>query len=203
MAGGIYLGSKMNSSQTAPVAPQPAATAPTTPAAQPVTETPVASPTPTVFQPTPSVWTKGDTFVGTAPFVGFTTYLMTGWTEKKETVGTGFKVTIANGNYQIVISQAPGGGGTCTYPGDQPVQMASPFNQPTDIPGFPDTNRQFRRATQPGEPTGATLTYLFCQQKSGNTYAMPTDYGYISYVVPQNPSSDMLVQMDATIGMVR
>lgn len=196
--GGYYLGThyqQLAGQQTASTT-NPASALPTaTPATAPIA-TPPAQP-----QPTPSAWTTGTSYTGVSPFKSFTTYLLLGWSEKKETVGTGYKVTISSGNYQIVISQAPGGGSACAYPGETPGEMTAVFDQPTKVLGFPDTGREFNRATQPGEPSGNTLTYLFCQKRNTG-HGMPTDLGYITYTVPQNPSAEMLGQMDAIIGML-
>lgn len=120
-----------------------------------------------------------------------------GWDQSKEAIGGdgAYKVTFINNGYQLIITQGPAGRAQCTYPGQAGDEMSAPFNQPVAVNGKAG---QFNRATQPSGPAN---TYLVCQQKNGS-YTFPTDFGYASYVTPQNPSGVMLVAMDQILASV-
>lgn len=142
----------------------------------------------------------GTSYSGVEPYKSFTTNLLTGWTEQKETIGNGFNVSITNGDYQITISEQAGGIASCIYPGDTQKSQSALFLSPTKVPGYLGS-ATYDRAEQKGVTTSGSRKYLFCQLK-GNVFQMPTDYGYITYTIPQNPSTQLLSEMDTIIEQI-
>src|SRR5579872_5518663 len=144
--GGYYLGKKytvpgMNT-------PQPTATATTS------SVTTTLSPTLAQQQADPHVAIYGG---GISPF---SKYLLSGfksWIKTVEHTNAMDKLTLTNGDYQLVILQAALGGGGCTFPGEQPQAMSVPLSNPVvQIPLLDGTNLKRGQAdpgTNPGKAT--------------------------------------------------
>jgi len=191
VGGGIYLGLRgQKSKQAAPTS---------TPSVNRVVS---LSPTPNSAQnpsisPTPAGQTINIT--GTSPFVSYSVSIPNGWKTSKETIGGRIKLTVSAGDYNVIISQAAGGGATCVYPGQSGGEFSSPFNAASGITG---DGGQFRRATQQGSDTTGPQNYFVCEQK-GSTYSFPTQFGYINYNTAQNPSDDSLKVLDQIVASIK
>lgn len=169
-------------------------TATSAPAGAPTT----AAPVPTTAAPPP---TTGPTaapasrtvHAGMAALV-FTPYSVvvpSAWADNhtSDTSAPNDNLTLSQGAYSMVISQAAGGAGPCVF-GGAPVEMAQVFPAGVGITGAAS---QFMRGT----PDGG-LTWTVCEMKSGS-YGFPTTFGYITYTVPASADPTLLAQMDGMV----
>lgn len=148
------------------------------------------SPTPTVT-PTPPVPSTKKVAAGANGqfFVAYTLTIPTTWTDSRDT-SVGDKLTLAKGDYKIVISQAAGGGGGCLYPGDTDQAMAQKFTAFVEINTA--SGALLRRSTYDNK------TFTVCEKRQG-AFGFPTEFGYITVTVPASPDSATMAEIDAIL----
>lgn len=185
--GGVYFGTKVNKQNITQPQPQDQNTAQTP---QTVSNNPASPAEPRAN--TVSV-------AGRAPFSSFVITVPQGWAQSQTQIADRTKVTVSNGDYQLVVSQAAGGAASCVYPGESGGDFSSPFNQFVAISG---PGGQYRRATQQGSSTSGQQTYMVCQKKDSG-FSMPSEFGYITYLTPENPSTSTLSALDAMVASIK
>jgi hypothetical protein len=123
------------------------------------------------------------TIAGKAPFVSYKTYFPNTWSWQKDHVGSAIKLTLSRGGFTVVISQAAGGNGTCTYPGEAAGDaLSTSFGEPVDIGG---TSSAFRLAMEVGGGSAGDKHYTVCEKTAlGGDYKLATQYGYITVTTP-------------------
>lgn len=192
IGGGIYLGQKYFVQKPGSTTGQTAVSA--SPAVQ-------ANATPTLAQAQadPHVAINGG---GISPF---NKYLMSGfksWTKTVDHSSTMDKLTLTFGDYQLTILQAALGGGSCTFPGEQPQAMGVVLSNPVaDIVMFDGST--YKRGQADAHIYTGRATYTVCQKGPGGTYGTITSFGVINYVVPLNPDKETVAMMDAMIGSLQ
>jgi hypothetical protein len=183
VGGGIYVGLKLKGQVDSQNVLHLATPSPST----------EVTPAPTAIPNVVSVTSPGGSFVS------FKITVPSGWTVDSSQIAGAPKLTVTNGNYQLIISQGAGGGAACLYPGDPPQDFGSPFNAFVTITG---TEGEFRRATsQAGSPTG-TSVYTVCDKKPFG-FGLPTQFGYTTYNTPANPDPTILVILDGMISSLK
>lgn len=180
--GGYYYGKHIN----VPAQPQ---VVPTIPQA-------IATPT-SVPTPTPG----GKKVSAGMLALVFSPYMITvldGWTDThaSNAAAKSDKLQITKGNYALTVSQAAGGAGACTYPGEPTQPLGQVFSSFVDIQSSTSAT-VYRRGTSAADPTTLTV----CEKKTG-TYSFPTSFGYITYVVPTPIDTATLSQMDAMVASI-
>lgn len=190
LLGGFYLGTTSQESSTS------------------LTSQPVQSPSPSVMttpsdilqSPTPA---STNTHTVTAGLEGdatvFEPYSLDvpeGWTDARETtVAAGIdKLTLTKNGYSVTIYQAPMGGGSCMYAGDEPNEFAQLYESYADING---KSAQYRRSWT--ESTGKAITYTVCQKIQDNAYSVMSTFGAITVVSPNPANASMLAEIDGMI----
>lgn len=191
VGGGIYIGLKLRNQSGALGVLQNTATNSVTsePANQLPNQTPSSTPVPNIISITST----------SSSFASFKIAVPTGWTADSSQIAGAPKLTITNGNYQLIISQGAGGGAGCLYPGDPPQDFASSFNAFTAITG---SDGEFRRATSTAGSPAGTSVYTVCDKKATG-FGLPTQFGYITYNTPSTPDTTLLVVMDAIVASLK
>ena len=102
------------------------------------------------------------------------------------------KIILKNGSYSLSISQGGFGGAVCLYPGDADNEGPSArYVQYVEI--TTNSGDQLRRST-PENGKG----FGICQHTQYG-WGAPTLYGHISLTVPNNPTPEMLKEIDAIL----
>ena len=120
------------------------------------------------------------------------------WTEKRESqTPNDEKLILEKNGYQISIFQAATGGAMCQYPGDPEFEgPGSKYTIFTDLTTKAGTN--VRRSGNDTVYNGK-IGFTLCQKHSEGTFGQPTNYGHVSYSLPQNYNQSMLAEMDEII----
>ena len=106
-------------------------------------------------------------------------------------------LTITNSEYKIVISQAAGGGGGCTYPSDTPSEMSQTFSSFVEIN---DPNGFiFRR----GPTQGSANTWTVCQKETDGSFGFPTVFGNITITTPKTTTNQDMEQIDSILASLK
>lgn len=102
------------------------------------------------------------------------------------------KIILKNGSYGLSISQGGFGGAVCLYPGDAETEgPSSRYVQYVEI--TTNSNDQLRRSTpENGQGFG------ICQHTQYG-WGAPTLYGHISLTVPNNPTPEMIKEIDGIL----
>lgn len=102
------------------------------------------------------------------------------------------KIILKNGSYGLSISQGGFGGAVCLFPGDAETEgPSSRYIQYVEI--TTNSGDQLRRSTpENGQGFG------ICQHTQYG-WGAPTLYGHISLTVPNNPTPEMLKEIDAIL----
>lgn len=192
IGGGIYFGQKLKSgSIQVSISPTPAQRAVITPSSSASAVT-----TPTSTQPTHFAVSAG----GISPFSAYTLSAITGWTLSKDHSSALDKITLTQGDYQLIILQAAIGGGGCTFPGDQQTQMSMQLTNPIDILLL--SGQPLRRGTAQS-PNTNQASFTICQKGTDGSYGSLTTFGAINYATPLNPDASVVAQMDAMVGSLQ
>lgn len=101
-------------------------------------------------------------------------------------------LTLSKTGYKIVISQAAGGGGGCTYPGDAPAEMAQSFTSFVEINN--PNGYLFRRGPAQGSPGAWTV----CEKRQGS-FGFPTTFGNITLTVPTTTDVTIMAEVDSIL----
>lgn len=115
------------------------------------------------------------------------------WVYSREAEGQdNEKIILKNGSYGLSISQGGFGGAICLFPGDADVE--GPSSRYIKYVGITtNSGDQLRRSTpENGQGFG------ICQLTQYG-WGVPTLYGHISLTVPNNPTSEMLKEIDAIL----
>ena len=158
------------------------------------------TPAPTVYQ-TPNslpssspIVTSKQTISGGGILI-FSAYSLSApsdWTATKEKNENMDNLTLLKGSYKIVISQAAGGGGGCTYPGEPSQEMAQTFTSFVEITN--PNGYLFRRGPAQGSPG----TWTVCEKRSG-TFGFPTSFGNITITIPTSPDASIMTEVDGIL----
>ncbi len=169
------------------------------------------TPTPTVAQvqtqtntqptsnvtPTTTVQSQTVSSGGVLVFSAYTLSIPLGWTSAKETTQYSDMLTLTKDSYKITISQAAGGGGGCTYPGEPPQQMAQTFSSFVEI--MNPNGFVFRRGPSLGTPNSWTV----CQKNaSDGSFSFPTNFGNITITTPANPTDSVIAEVDGILASI-
>jgi len=112
------------------------------------------------------------------------------WVYSREAQGQdNEKIILKNGSYSLSISQGGFGGAVCLYPGDADVEgPSSRYIKYIEI--TTNSGDKLRRSTpENGQGFG------ICQLTQYG-WGAPTLYGHISLTVPNNPTPEMLKEID-------
>lgn len=127
-----------------------------------------------------------------------------GWSSKKEnqTVADE-KLILTKGEYQISIFQAATGGAFCLYPGDDDLEGPSSRFETFIILTTKD-GRTLRRSL-PAQADGNKNEngFTVCQKSADGSYQQPTNYGHISITVANNPSPEMINEIDTILSSLK
>ena len=118
------------------------------------------------------------------------------WIYSREAEGTdNEKVIIKNGEYSFSITQGGFGGAVCLYPGDADFEgHSSRYNKYIEI--TTNSGDKLRRST-PENGQGFSI----CQSTQYG-WGVPTLYGHISLTVPNNPTPEMLKEIDEILSSI-
>lgn len=186
--GAFYLGSK-KSNQTDMVAPTPT-----------VLQTNNSNATPTQTITSTQLQTQTIEAGGILVFKAYKLSAPSDWVVSKEKNAYMDNVTLTKLNYKLTISQAAGGGGGCTYPGQAPAEMAQSFVSFVEINnpnGF-----VFRRGQNESGPN----TYTVCQKNtSDGSFGFPTNFGNITLTTPGTPDKNSVIfpEVDAILASLK
>ncbi|HET9946862.1 MAG TPA: hypothetical protein VFQ63_02255 [Patescibacteria group bacterium] len=187
VGGGIYVGQKVQTKN------QPPFSQPT-----PTTVAQLLTPTGSVSQQPQSTHflVNGG---GVAPFKAYTLSAINGWKLTTDQVNVS-KVTLTQGDYQLIIAQGAMGGAGCTFPGQPQAEMTVALTNPVDISLL--AGQPLRRGTAPSA-NSAKANFTVCQKNADGSYGTLTSFGAINYITPLSPSADVLAQMDAMVGSLQ
>jgi hypothetical protein len=144
--------------------------------------------------PTPSAQTQSLSGGGILVFSAYTLTAPSDWTSQKETTQYSDMMTLSKNGYKLVIYQAAGGGGGCTYPGQAPQEMAQTFSSFVEI--MNPNGFVFRRGPTQGTPNAWSV----CQKNaSDGSFAFPTNFGNITINTPANPTDAIMAEVDGIL----
>ena len=118
------------------------------------------------------------------------------WIYSREAEGTdNEKVIIKNGEYSFSITQGGFGGAVCLYPGDADIEGPSGrYSEYVEI--TTNNGDKFRRnILENGKG------FSICQLTQYG-WGVPTLYGHISLTVPNNPTPEMLKEIDEILSSI-
>lgn len=191
VGGAYYIGSQKNNIV---VAPSPSPSASTSPAGQSDLRgaTPSASTTPTPTKTATKNVTAGDNI---GIFLPYRIQVPMDWEVKHENTNDVLDVLeISRGGYKIRIQQAGGEGSNCNYGTPKNEPFTQDYSYYKTIIG---NDFEFRRSGDSASSTGFTI----CDKKQQG-FQFPSFYGYISYSVPNNPSQEILSEMDSILSTI-
>ena len=155
--------------------------------------------TPTQAQQNIQTNPNADTTIEAGGVLVFSPYSLkvpSDWTSQKETTQNSDMLTLSKAGYKIVIYQAAGGGGGCTYPGDPAQQMAQNFASFVEIT---NTNGFVFRRGPNGTPGGFTV----CQKNaSDGSFGFPTNFGNITITTPTPANNVTIAEVDAILASI-
>lgn len=170
--------------------------------------TPVVSEVKTTVSPTPYVSKFNDS---NAENVTYTSIALLGnsmkrysisypitWERNVKRIGEiSDELTLSNGEYSIVIYQAPMGGAGCIFEGDVPNGPFGDYRNKkyTEFNSGIGLLRRFDNT-----PPGISNTRIdFCQKLSDGSFVLSTAIGGLTYKVPNNYNLTILLKMDEII----
>lgn len=136
--------------------------------------------------------TNSITAGGVLVFTTYTLDLPSGWVSEKQVNQNMDNLILSKTEYKIVISQAAGGGGGCTYPGQAPQEMAQSFASFIEINN--PNGYLFRRGPTQGSPG----TWTVCEKKQGS-FGFPTTFGNITLTVPTTVDATIMAEIDSIL----
>lgn len=129
---------------------------------------------------------------GVLVFSAYSVSTPSDWASQRQQGDNMDSLTLTKGNYKIIFSQVAGGGGGCTYPGDQPAQFAQNFTtfvEITDPNGF-----TFRRGPV------QTNSWTVCQKNtSDGSFGFPTNFGNITITTPASVDPAIIKEVDSIL----
>jgi hypothetical protein len=107
------------------------------------------------------------------------------------------KVIIKNGEYSFSITQGGFGGAACLYPGDADIEGEAPSARYTKYVEITTNSgdRLRRSSSEGGQGFGV------CQHTQYG-WGAPTLYGYISIITPNNPTPEMIKEIDEILASI-
>ncbi len=193
VGGGIVLGRR--TSQKKPWATQPTLTI----MLRIVTVIPTSTFTPT---PIPTASPVATVSAGLKTMALYTMSILPGWTVKREHIEElpSDKVTVTKDDYQLIINQAPFGGGPCFYPGQTPTPPGELFSAYID--NYSTHGVIFRRSRIQAL-LGDKQKFSVCQKTTDGSYGNITTFGHIDYFAPANYKEATIDEMDSMVGSLQ
>lgn len=181
-----YVGSQKNN---VAIAPSPTPTISSSPQ---TSSSPSASITPT---PTKSPTKNVEAGDNIGIFLPYRIQVPEAWEVKHENTNDVLDVLeISKNGYTIRIQQAGGEGSNCNYGAPKNEPFTQNYSYYKTIIG---NDFEFRRSGDAANSTGFTI----CDKKQQG-FQFPSFYGYISYSVPNNPSQEILSEMDSILSTI-
>ena len=169
---------------------------------------PVTSEVKITVSPTPRVSMFDDSSTGSVEYIStelagnsnraYSLVYPNSWNrEVKRTKEIIDELNLSNGDYLIKIIQTSTGGAGCIFEGEVPN---GPFSDYTDkeYVEFQSGVGTLRRVddTQPGS---SNISFDFCYESSEGNYSMGAGIGSVTYEVPKNYDTAILLEMDGII----